>query len=1263
MQDRQHDIEAINALFVLDEPDFNLPVNKHGDLPLQIAIEAGDDDLFEKLVAAGADINAKDATGSTPLGIAYQYDKSELFAKLLGMGADVNIPMYADGTTVLHCACRYGNSTDVEKIIQLGANVNVADKLGNTPLHITCTVNKPEASLLLIQAGADIHAMAIGRLTPLKIAREHSYESAGFILAKMLEDGLDVNKPLNDKDERALHIAAACGINKLIPYLLRKKADPREINTDFCNPLDLAVINKQAECVKALLKSKRYDISEMVNTENDSLLLLAADNNDTKSFKLLLYEGLDPLLANNNDITPIEIAINHGNNEMVNEALNYVADIDAPINKKGDTLLTIAIQSKQPEIVDTLLKNFASPTVGYNKPPISEAALVDDVSIIKKLLKAGVNINAQDKEGRTALHEAAAMNSACFNLLLANGADPHMQDKNGRAALHTAVAMGHYDVVNTLIQQGTNIRLPDNKGVTPLEIATQSAFPNITSVFLHKGQIAPQTVQNLSEYVNYTLGHKKDDNTAAIFKFHSAIYQELYDPSSPIFIALKNMPDSDKIKLMSALVANDQKYLQAIFKQSPFSDFLANHGYRADDVKYLVQHADASALNTETMWISPISSQIIDTLLRDQDSKQLSLEKRVELMTNVMSSIPDQQLSLNVKSKIAKSLSRDYKSVRVAYNNYLDPMMKARGMGRLEVASYKEMLKLDLTQSDFIMLSMAALQKFADNNPAINTMLNLAREQYAANNFHQAVYSINTIALNKEFGIDTSLAKLILDYSDKFKKTTIENYSRRFFETRLASMQIGMAVNLEAINRITGHFGLSIATNNNEAISRVVKLAELHEKKLLARCEELKSMSDLYQHRHPITKPGFQVKLDEQAGKLSDSIYSSNTGVMVSNQAGYADERSQFPLRNSPADIKGPHETGKYRSQFKRGAFVSDVSGHAFFLAAILEKYAIDHKAAPTLSADINQFIEAYKACYTSRGYHSLQEVQAVFDQPYMKKIFADLGVTLAPAYDAKALEAASRDTQDYTAALATRKLLHESLSKQPTAESIYKNGVTIAFKNAIQNKQIDVMAVEPDGTTVLHKIINAGLSAEKTNAMLNIAFQHGADAHINAFTNDDQSPLLDALKAGKREVMAILLKHGANIECRNKDFDTPLHIAAKNGDKAMVTFLLTHGADREYTNGKGFSAEDIARESGKIELATYIKQYTPEATTPSMHSMSDIAKLLSPTDARQALTNAKEKIDVEELKATSESSKPVTSPQAKSIEQVDEASSFKLRK
>ena len=71
---------------------------------------------------------------------------------------------------------------------------------------------------------------------------------------------------------------------------------------------------------------------------------------------------------------------------------------------------------------------------------------------VESLLKRGVDVNHQDKDGDAAVHGAALYgNTRILKLLLDGGANPNVKNELGGTALMWAAAYGHEEVVSILL--------------------------------------------------------------------------------------------------------------------------------------------------------------------------------------------------------------------------------------------------------------------------------------------------------------------------------------------------------------------------------------------------------------------------------------------------------------------------------------------------------------------------------------------------------------------------------------------------------------------------------------------------------------------------------------------------------------------------------------------------------------------------------------------------------------------------------------------
>lgn len=110
-----------------------------------------------------------------------------------------------------------------------------------------------------------------------------------------------------------------------------------------------------------------------------------------------------------------------------------------------------------------------------------KAATTKDFDKLKQLLQEGVDVNAQDSQGRTALMMSlvpnfrnnnvfSLLNTSAENndekitqLLIENGADVNIQNNRGDTALIFAIELSNKNAVKLLIEKGANVNVTNNK--------------------------------------------------------------------------------------------------------------------------------------------------------------------------------------------------------------------------------------------------------------------------------------------------------------------------------------------------------------------------------------------------------------------------------------------------------------------------------------------------------------------------------------------------------------------------------------------------------------------------------------------------------------------------------------------------------------------------------------------------------------------------------------------------------------------------------
>jgi ankyrin repeat protein len=143
--------------------------SNRGETALYLASSCGRTEIMRLLFSHGADPNARVGTcyvGWTPLHAASHRGRPEVARMLVEHGANPNALDYLGGTA-LHIASKI---TVVELLLEYGVNVDVRDKEGWTPLHKAAWNLNLKVVVVLLDRGADPHAVTKKGETPFQLA-------------------------------------------------------------------------------------------------------------------------------------------------------------------------------------------------------------------------------------------------------------------------------------------------------------------------------------------------------------------------------------------------------------------------------------------------------------------------------------------------------------------------------------------------------------------------------------------------------------------------------------------------------------------------------------------------------------------------------------------------------------------------------------------------------------------------------------------------------------------------------------------------------------------------------------------------------------------------------------------------------------------------------------------------------------------------------------------------------------------------------------
>ena len=122
--------------------------------------------------------------------------------------------------------------------------------------------------------------------------------------------------------------------------------------------------------------------------------------------------------------------------------------------------------------------------------PLHAAILQGDLDLLDRLLGEGVDVQAEDQGGRTALHVAAAEGylDACRSLLQRDTSLLARCTKAGNTPLHRAAAYGHAPIVSLLHSaNSSSLNALNKEGATPLSRAARWGHGEAVKVLVRCG--------------------------------------------------------------------------------------------------------------------------------------------------------------------------------------------------------------------------------------------------------------------------------------------------------------------------------------------------------------------------------------------------------------------------------------------------------------------------------------------------------------------------------------------------------------------------------------------------------------------------------------------------------------------------------------------------------------------------------------------------------------------------------------------------------
>ena len=448
------------------------------------------DTILLALIAAGAQLEVRDARGYTPLA---RMTWSSFFTALLcesganprarcsgketplhraavrpavkgdekavrylvAYGADINA-VEENGRTPLLCAVRHDRVQRVRQLLEMGADTTLADaKTGNPPLAAAVRKNSLATVKLLLDHGAPRDAKIFttkspGHVTCLSFAvsKQHTDVARALITA-----GCDVNA--GDAGKPLLLVALKAKDEEAAGLLLSHKADITAKSAEHGRSAIHYAAMFAPELVKQLIAlSTPIDPADK---EGFTPLCFAAAEGNEETAKLLLDHGadVDHQFGKQGDQTVLGLAVSNGNVSMTELLLSHGAQVKTRLGVDAVGYMHYAAEKGHNHIIDVLLAHGADiedrDRAGWT--PVYYAVVGGHRDTLDHLVAKGANLQHRCPDGSTVLY-VATRQPALLRHLLDLGFDPNNRDHDGCTPLHTAALVGQQACVRILLQRG-----------------------------------------------------------------------------------------------------------------------------------------------------------------------------------------------------------------------------------------------------------------------------------------------------------------------------------------------------------------------------------------------------------------------------------------------------------------------------------------------------------------------------------------------------------------------------------------------------------------------------------------------------------------------------------------------------------------------------------------------------------------------------------------------------------------------------------------